>query len=47
MDKRYWTEKEVDGLLLRLLQNASYRRDNGTVRFLIEHLRKALIKELT
>ncbi|OWK41982.1 hypothetical protein FRUB_04060 [Fimbriiglobus ruber] len=41
-----WTEKQVDGLMFRLLQMA-YRKDNKTCRFTIEALRAKLLKELT
>lgn len=44
--KQKWTEKEVDGLMLRLLQMA-YLKNNKTCRFLIEHLRNELLRELT
>lgn len=43
---RPWTEKEVDGLVFRLLQKA-YLIDNTRARFLIKHLREELLRELT
>lgn len=45
-EHRKWTEKEVDGMMFRLLQKA-YRKDTKACRFLIEHLRGELLKELT
>ncbi len=45
-EHRAWTEKEVDGLVFRLLL-AAYRSDRKTARFLISNLRAALLRELT
>ena len=46
MATRKWTAQEVDGLVFRLVEGA-YKKDGKTCRFIIQHLREALWKELT